>query len=393
MGMQEDPKPFDRGTTNRQRLAAFLESVPATIWTTDAQLVLTFIQGAYLRRVDIDPGKLIGRTIQSLLLDGRDDHPLIEAHVTALAGYETTVRIEWGGRLYTARLAPLRAHDDQITGCAGILVEIGWMADEESTLRESEVRLQRAVDSNLIGIVFGNDQGHVTDANDAFLELAGYRREDLVEDQLSWPALTPVERHQRQIQALDEIIATGRCTPFESELIRKDGSRVPVLIGAVRLSARRREGVAFVMDLTDRERRVGRVKLELACADVLLNARDVAAATHATAELLVAHLPVSSAAIWSATPDGCRLVARLGDLDENGPGFESLTERVIATGETSWSADGAVLALPFDAAVGGRGAIVLAGWRGGAPDDDLTSLCARIGRRLGAFVRQGSTEG
>src|SRR4029079_10721222 len=126
-----------------------------------------------------------------------------------------------------------------------------------------------AVDSNLIGIVFGDDQGHVTDANDAFLHLTGYSRDDVIDDQLSWPALTPVERHQRQIQALEEIVTFGRCAPFESELIRKDGSRVPVLIVAVRLSARRREGVAFVMDLTDRERRVGRVKLELACADAL----------------------------------------------------------------------------------------------------------------------------
>ena len=85
--------------------------------------------------------------------------------------------------------------------------QIGWLPDDDGTLRESDMRLRRVIDSNMIGIAFGNDEGRITDANDAFLQLAGYTREDLVADGISWPALTPVEFHQRQLEALDEMRA------------------------------------------------------------------------------------------------------------------------------------------------------------------------------------------
>src|SRR6185437_10445389 len=116
------------------------------------------------------------------------------------------------------------------------------------------------------GIAFGDDEGRITDANDAFLHMTGYAREDLVADALSWPALTPVESHPRQLEALREILATGRCTPFENEIIRRDGRRVAVVVGAARISAQRREGVAFVLDVSDHKRTERRLRAELACA-------------------------------------------------------------------------------------------------------------------------------
>ena len=75
-------------------------------------------------------------------------------------------------------------------------------------------------------------------------------REDLTDESLSWASLMPIETHQRQLQALEEILQTGRCQPFETEILRPDGERVPVLVGAARLSPRRRDGVAFVLDIS-----------------------------------------------------------------------------------------------------------------------------------------------
>src|SRR5437763_1991484 len=114
-------------------LADFLRSLPATVWTTDAQLRLTFADGVYLRRLELDARRLLGRTIQDILLDGREDHPLIQGHLTALAGHETTVRVEWGGRLFNARLAPLRDAEGAVIGCVGVHLEIGWLPDDEGT--------------------------------------------------------------------------------------------------------------------------------------------------------------------------------------------------------------------------------------------------------------------
>ena len=129
---EDRPKPPDTRASEPAipQAAQFFHNVPGTVWTTDDKLVLTFIEGAYLRRIDVNADRLIGKTIQSLLLDGRDEHPLIEAHIAALGGHRSNVRIEWGGRLYTARVGPLRTSANGIAGCVGILVEIGWIANK-----------------------------------------------------------------------------------------------------------------------------------------------------------------------------------------------------------------------------------------------------------------------
>jgi C4-dicarboxylate-specific signal transduction histidine kinase len=71
---------------------------------------------------------------------------------------------------------------------------------------------------------------------------------------VSWREGTPETWRAADERALAELAATGSCTPFEKEYIRKDGSRVPVLVGAAVFEGRRDEGVAFVLDLTERKR-------------------------------------------------------------------------------------------------------------------------------------------
>jgi hypothetical protein len=132
---------------------ALFDCVPATVWTTDSKLVLTFVEGVLLRRLKISPDRILGRTLFDLLLDGREDHPLIQGHLTALAGHENTVRIEWGGDIYSARLAPLRDAAGEVAGVAGVQQQIGWLPDEDTLLREGDIRLRRAFDANIAGIV------------------------------------------------------------------------------------------------------------------------------------------------------------------------------------------------------------------------------------------------
>jgi len=121
-----------------------------------------------------------------------------------------------------------------------------------SDLTEREAKIRRLVDANIIGIVFWNVEGRILEANEAFLHMVGYGREDLVSGRVSWSEVTPDKWRAADEQALSELAATGVCEPFEKEYFRKDGSRVPVLIGAALLEGRRDEGVAFVLDLTER---------------------------------------------------------------------------------------------------------------------------------------------
>jgi PAS domain S-box-containing protein len=312
--------------------------LPATVWTTDDHLRVTFIQGVLLRRLGLTTDRLLGRTLPELLLDGREDHPLIQAHFTALAGHETTVRIEWGGDIYSARLAPRRAADGRIVGCIGVQLQIGWLPEDDLTVREGEIRLQRVVDWNVAGIAFGDDQGRITDANEAFFALTGYGREDLMPDGLSWPSLTAVEFHHRQIEAVQEILSSGRCRPFETELIRRDGRRVAVLVSAARLSARRREGVAFVLDISRYKATERRLAAELAVADALFSTPDLDVALVAVAQALAKHLPWESVAIWTSDPHGPRLRARHGESRLPVEVAAQLVVRALASGDdVTWS--------------------------------------------------------
>jgi PAS domain S-box-containing protein len=87
----------------------------------------------------------------------------------------------------------------------------------------------RAKESTIAGVVSG-EFDHITDANDAFLQIVGYSREDLVADRLYWPDLTPTEYLPLDEEAHEEGMWYGACTPFEKEYIRKDGTRVSVLV-------------------------------------------------------------------------------------------------------------------------------------------------------------------
>jgi PAS domain S-box-containing protein len=114
--------------------------------------------------------------------------------------------------------------------------------------------LRRLVDANIIGIVIWDDQGRIIDANQAFLDMVGYAREDLVSGRLRWTELTPAEWRDDNDQLLAEIKAVGSLEPRAKEYFRKDGSRVPVLIGRALFEWNPSEGVAFVIDMTDLRR-------------------------------------------------------------------------------------------------------------------------------------------
>jgi PAS domain S-box-containing protein len=124
----------------------------------------------------------------------------------------------------------------------------------DKELAEREAKIRRLVDSNIIGIVIWNLDGQIIDANEAFLRMVGYDREDLVLSRLNWTELTPPEWRERQTKAVAELRSTGTIQPFEKEYFRKDGSRLPVLIGAASFEASENQVVAFVLNLTERKR-------------------------------------------------------------------------------------------------------------------------------------------
>ncbi|MEW9584768.1 AAA family ATPase [Paraburkholderia sp. DGU8] len=122
-------------------------------------------------------------------------------------------------------------------------------------LAEREAKFRRLVDANIIGISFWELDGPILEANDAFLRIVGYDREDLVAGRLRWTELTPPEwRDGHERWWTPELKMTGSVQPYEKEYFRKDGSRVPVLVGSTSFDDTRNHGVSFVLDLSERKR-------------------------------------------------------------------------------------------------------------------------------------------
>jgi PAS domain S-box-containing protein len=127
-------------------------------------------------------------------------------------------------------------------------------------LQERESQIRRLVDANIIGVFIRDLEGRILEANDAFFRIVGYDREDLISGRIRWTDLTPPEWRDRDARAVQELKTTGTAQPFEKEYFRKDGSRVPVLIGSANFEGSGNRGVAFVLDLTERKRAEAEVR-------------------------------------------------------------------------------------------------------------------------------------
>ena len=131
--------------------------------------------------------------------------------------------------------------------------EIAERKRTEEALQEREVLIRHLVQSNIIGIFLWDIKGGINEANDALLQITGYSREDLTTGNLRWEAMTPPEYQSVDAWAVEELRSGGSCTPYEKEFIRKDGTRVPVLIGGGLIQGSMQNGIAFVLDLSARK--------------------------------------------------------------------------------------------------------------------------------------------
>ena len=125
----------------------------------------------------------------------------------------------------------------------------------EKALQESEEKHRRFFESNLIGVIYWNMENKIIDANDKFLEIVGYSREDLDSGRINWSEMTPPEYRYLDEISIAELNETGvNRVPFEKVYIHKDGTHIPILIAGAMLDEARFNGVAFVLDITERKK-------------------------------------------------------------------------------------------------------------------------------------------
>jgi PAS domain S-box-containing protein len=132
-------------------------------------------------------------------------------------------------------------------------IEVVGAVTDITERKTAEDKIQRLVEAGILGIFIANVEDQIVEANRAFLQMLQYNRQDLVSGRLRWTDLTPAELRERDQRALTEALATGVFQPYEKEFLRKDGSRLPVLIGGT-LFESADEGVVFVLDLSKQKR-------------------------------------------------------------------------------------------------------------------------------------------
>ena len=208
------------------------------------------LNSSYEKFIGMKSSELIGRTLLEVF-------PLTESYWTDKFKEVYSTGIPSHFENYSKELdtyIELSIYSPQKGQIALISSDITDRKRAEETLRLANERFRRYVDANIVGVILASPYGGIIDANDYYLHMIGYTREEFEKGMVNWRSVTPPEWLYADEHALEELRERGRCTPYEKEYIRRDGSRVPVILSDAMLPGSEEQIVAFVLDITERKR-------------------------------------------------------------------------------------------------------------------------------------------
>ncbi len=151
-------------------------------------------------------------------------------------------------------ISPVFDQSGHLTNFVGVQQDISERKQAEEILRASEAKFKKLFDSSIIGITITRLDGSIVEANDVFLKIVGYSRSELLAGKLRWDEMTPPEILWQDERAKEQLLKFGSSIPREKEYIRKDGSRVPVMVGSTLLNDSENNIIAYVIDISERKR-------------------------------------------------------------------------------------------------------------------------------------------
>ena len=253
------------GTATKETEASSTEQIPT--WVQDYALYLLDAEGRIAgwyagaeRIYGYRAMEVIGKNVAVLYSDEKPLRIKLQEQLNRAAAHGHVGNEGWnikkdGSRFWAnAIIVALKDETGEMQGFAAVSRDFSDRHKRDEKLRRERVRSRPVrAESTIAGTVWGEfDQ--IPEANDAFLDIVGYTREDLQEGRVNWPNLTPPEYFALDDLAHEEELHFGACTPFEKEFIRKDGTRVPVLVTTAVLKLSPFRWVTFVQDLRDRDR-------------------------------------------------------------------------------------------------------------------------------------------
>lgn len=248
-----------------QAFSALAENATDIIARCDRQLRYLYVNQAVEAATGKLRGEFRGKTNQESGMPTHFCNLWNEACLKVFGtGKQETIEFELstpdGIKYYYCRIIPEFTKDNSVETVLVIARDITELKQIESQLRQSEAKSRTIVDSNIIGIIYWDISGNITEANGAFLNIVDYTRDDLLSGRINWQEMTPPEYRCQDEEKLAELAATSKASPYEKEYIRRDGSRVPILLGAAFFEDSQEFGVSFVLDLTDRKRAEAELK-------------------------------------------------------------------------------------------------------------------------------------
>jgi PAS domain S-box-containing protein len=246
---------FTKLTASEKRLRLLMDGATDCIFVLDTAGRLTDVNPATERFFGRDRAALIGAELEPFVHPGDRERFKERAVSLAAAGYASAKARRFlrpDGSVVIGEVSASIVETDGETLVFGIIRDVTEKRLAEEALRRSETRFGRLWESGIGGIAIADVSGQLYEANDAYLAMLGYCREDLVAGKVEWSKLTPPEWKDGDAIADADLAATGVARPREKELFRKDGERVPVLIGVAMLE--HPKCIAFITDLTDRKR-------------------------------------------------------------------------------------------------------------------------------------------
>jgi PAS domain S-box-containing protein len=278
-GAQREVKYTAKGNVLPVRHAVVLRDKTASRETEDGSeaCIPSWVQDYALYLLDTE-GRVATWYAGAARIYGYKPDEMVDHHVSALYSGEAIVRgklqedlnravaeghvgaegwqVKKNGSRFWANAITMALKDEHgdLQGFARVVRDFSDRHERDEKLRRTRARLRPIPTQSTIAGVVSGECDHTPEVNDSFLALVGYTREDLAAGRIHWSDLTPPEYAALDELAHEEGLRFGACTPFEKELIRKDGSRVPVLIATAVLKLSPFRWITLVQDLRERDR-------------------------------------------------------------------------------------------------------------------------------------------
>ncbi len=152
---------------------------------------------------------------------------------------------------YMTRIAPYRTSVDRIAGAVATFIDISRRKNAEDALRRSEARLRRALEIETVGVIFFNLDGRITDANNAFLRMCGFSREEVEQGLVDWSDFTLPDWRPISAEAMAELRREGKTRTYQKQYMRRDGTGWWGLFSAAKLTDQ--QAVKFVVDISEQK--------------------------------------------------------------------------------------------------------------------------------------------